>query len=128
MLRKILITLATSAVALAPFSVSASDLGSRQEEFISSVQGLLVDQKDDFTDDPLALEILDKSPASKNLVINFAVDYCLAKARGETKIEKRNTYRWIEKQTNKNGKPDIRGAFRSLYITASVIADRRLCP
>ena len=90
MLRKIVITLATSVVVLALLSVKASDLFSHQEEFIGTVQNLLVDPKNDFTDDPLALDMLKTSPATKNLAISFAVDYCLAKSKGEAKREDKN--------------------------------------
>lgn len=128
MLRKILITLATSAVVLVPFSVSASDLGSRQDKFVSTVQDLLGGPNDVFTDDPLALDMLKTSPATKKLVMRFAVDYCLAKSKGEAKKEDREQIQWIADSMKKRNTPHLTGAFRSLYITASVVANREMCP
>ena len=128
MLRKILITLATSAVVLAPFSVSASDLVSHQDNFISKIKNLMVDPKNDFTDDPLALEMLKTSQATRSLAISFAVDYCLAKSKGEAKLEDRNQIRRIEASMNKNGTPNLKGAFRSIYFSVSVLANWDMCP
>lgn len=129
MLRKISIALATSAVVLAPFSASASELGVRQDDFISTVKRILADPtKDDFIDDTLALKIIQTTPNAQTMVIRFAVEYCLAKAKGEEKQEDQNQIQRIDRSMNRNGTPDLKRAFRSLYITASVVANKRMCP
>ena len=103
-------------------------MGSRQDEFISTIQSFLVDPKDDFTDDPLALRMIKSSPATKTLVMRFAVDYCLAKSKGEAKKEDLEQIRWMADSMKKHNTPHLTGAFRSLYIIASVVANREMCP
>jgi hypothetical protein len=128
MLKELLITLATSAVVFTPFSARASELGDRQDDFISTVESLLTGPVGDFSDDTLALKIIQTTPSAQNLVIRFAVDYCLAKAKGEEKQEDQNQIQRIDRSMTRNGTPDLKRAFRSLYIAASVVANKRMCP
>ena len=129
MLKKLLITLVTSAVVLFPLSARASDLGSRQDDFIDMMKRVFTNStKNDFTDDPTALEMITTSKSVRQLSIKYAVDYCLAKNQGETRKEDLTQLRYIESSMKLNNTPELIGAFRSLYITASVLAKKDICP